>query len=177
MGMAALSARDSSVTMDFFEISTEQDRLADITFHAGYWFAEYLAVELRYTIGFHDDDMLQMDGGWSLFLKPTYRFDDEENKAYGDNYFSVYGLFGYGSVKFSGRNKLQGDIDSSNYKWGFGTSYTFRAISGSDDYPYIDKWTVFADYTSLGRDMDGIILNYPRQADLDALTLGIVYHF
>ena len=177
IGMAALSARDSSVSMNFFDITSDQDRLADFTFHTGYWFTKYLALELRYTVGFHDDDMLQMDGGWSAFLKPTYRFDDAENRAYGDNYFSVYGLLGYGNVAFTGRNKLQGDIDNSDYQWGLGVSYTFRAISGSDDYPYSDKWTVFADYTSLGRDMDGIILDYPRNADLDALTLGIVYHF
>lgn len=176
-GMAALSARDSSVSMNFFDITEDQDRLADFTLHAGYWFTDYLAVELRYAVGFHDDDMLEMDSGWGLFLKPTYKFDDAENKAYGDNYFSVYGLLGYGNVAFSGRNKLQGDIDNTDYQWGLGVSYTFRAISGSDDYPYSDNWTVFADYTSLGRDMDGIILDTPRKADLDALTLGLLYHF
>ncbi len=177
-GMAALSARDSSASMSFFEIEDGQDRLGNFTFHAGYWITEYLAIEGRYSTGFQDEDVIEMDDGWSLFLRPTYKFDDAENKANGENYFAVYGLLGYGNVSFSGVNKVVGDIDNTDFQWGVGVSYTFRALSStSESYTYRDTWSVFADYTSLGRDMDGVILDYPRQADLDALTLGVVYHF
>ena len=176
-GMAALSARDHRVSMKFFEITDGQDRLGNFTVHAGYWITEYLAIEGRYSAGFQDDDTIEMDNGWSLFLKPTYKFDDDENRANGENYFAVYGLLGYGNVAFTGVNKLEGDIDNTDFQWGLGLSYTFRAFYGAEDYPYRDTWTIFADYTCLGRDMEGIILDYPRKADLDALTAGIVYHF
>ncbi len=177
VGLAALSARDNSVSMSFFQIEDGQDRLGNFTLHAGYWLTEYLAVEGRYSAGFQDDDAIEMHNGWSLFLRPTYKFDDDENRANGENYFAVYALLGYGDVSFSGVNKLEGDIDNTDFQWGLGLSYTFRAISSGENYPYRDTWTVFADYTSLGRDMEGIILDYPRKADLDALTVGVAYHF
>jgi len=176
-GIAALSARDSEATLNFFDIEPDQDRLGNFTLHAGYWFTEYLAIEGRYSAGFQDEDAIEMDNGWSLFLKPTYKFDDDENRENGENYFAVYGLLGYGNISFVGVNKLEGNIDDTGFQWGLGVSYTFRAISSAEGYPYRDTWTVFADYTCLGRDMEGIILGYPRKANLDALTLGIVYHF
>lgn len=176
-GIAALSARDSGVSMNIFEIKNGQDRLGNASLHAGYWFTEYLAVEGRYSVGFQDEDAVEMDSGWSLFLKPTYKFDDDENRAGGENYFAVYGLIGYGGVVLNGVNRVKGEIDHTDFQWGLGVSYTFRAVTDTENYEYRDTWTVFADYTSLGKDMEGIFFHYPRNADLDAFTLGIVYHF
>jgi len=177
-GIVAISARDSEATLNFFDIEHDQDRLGNASLHAGYWITEYLAVEGRYAVGFQDEDKIEMDRMWSIFLKPTYKFDDDENRANGENYFAVYGLLGYGNISFEGVNKLEGDIDDSGFQWGLGVSYTFRAISTADSHgSYRDNWTVFADYTCLGRDMEGIILDYPRKADADSLTMGIVYHF
>jgi hypothetical protein len=175
--IVALSARDSRASLSFIDENDMQDRLGNVSLHAGYWVTEYLAIEGRYSSGFQDEDVIKMDDGWSLFLKPTYKFDDDDNRANGENYFAVYGLLGYGNVSFKGVNQLVGDVDESDFQWGLGASYTFRADSSDANYTYRDNWTVFADYTSLGRDMEGIILNYPRKADADAFSLGIVYHF
>ena len=176
-GIDALSSRDSSVSMNIFQIEEGQDRLGNFSLHAGYWFTEYLAAEGRYSAGFQDEDGIEMESGWSLFLKPTYKFDDDENRASGENYFAVYGLIGYGEVVLDGVNRVHGEVDHTGFQWGLGVSYTFRAVTDTENYEYRDTWTVFADYTSLGKDMDGHFLDSPRNVDLDAFTLGIVYHF
>ncbi len=177
-GLAALSARDSSVSMKFFEITDGQDRLGNGSVNAGYWLTEYLAIEGRFGWGFQDEDIIEMENSWSIFLKPTYKFDDDENRANGENYFAVYGLLGYGHISFKGVNHVVGEIDNEEFQWGLGVSYTFRTISTSDSYgSYRDNWTFFADYTTLGSDMEGIILDYSSKADADALSMGIIYHF
>lgn len=177
-GIAALSQRFTDVSPDFTDIINGQDRLGNFVLHGGYWITDFLAVEGRYSLGFHDEDAIEMDNGWSIFLKPTYKFDDGENRVKGGNYFSVYGLLGYGNVSFRGVNNTQGDVDNSDFQWGLGLSYTFRALSNTSDYTYKDNWSVFVDYTRLGKDMEGIFENNSiRNTDLDALTVGVAYYF
>ena len=176
--VAALSMRYSDVNRDFFDITSGQDRLGNFVLHGGYWITEYLAVEGRYSLGFQDEDVIQMDNGWSIFLKPTYKFDDGENRVNGRNYFSIYGLLGYGNVSFSGTNSISGNVDNGDFQWGFGLSYTFRELSEDSQYPYRDNWSIFIDYTVLGSDMEGIFANNAnRNTDLDAITVGIAYYF
>jgi len=176
--VSAYSIRFSESKLNFWDIEDEQDRLGNYVFHGGYWITEYLAVEGRYSFGYHDDDAIEMDTAWSIFLKPTYRFDDDENRANGENYFSVYGLLGYGNVAFGGQNSTKGNVDHSDFQWGLGVSYTFREFSPSPGYTYKDKWSISADYTSLGSEMEGTFENTDtRNIDLDALTVGISLYF
>ncbi len=176
-GIQALSMRDSEADLKFFKETADQDRLGDFTLNVGYWFTEYLAVEGRYTFGFSDADVIELSSNFSIFLRPTYKFDDDDGRAEGENYFAVYGLLGFGSVSFKGVNQVQGEVDNTGFQWGLGISYTFRADSTEEGYRYRDNWTVFAEYVNMGRNMEGIILDYPRKANADALSLGIVYHF
>lgn len=176
--VSALSMRFSDSNRDFFGITGGQDRLGNFVLHGGYWITEYLAVEGRYSLGFQDEDVIKMDNSWSIFLKPTYKFDDGENRVNGKNYFSIYGLLGYGNVSFSGTNGVLGNVDNSDFQWGLGLSYTFRELSNNSEYPYRDNWSIFVDYTVLGKNMDGIFDNNAnRNTDVDAITVGIAYYF
>ncbi|MEA2048515.1 MAG: outer membrane beta-barrel protein [Campylobacterota bacterium] len=176
--VAALSMRYSDVDRNFFDITNGQDRLGNFVLHGGYWITEYLAIEGRYSLGFQDEDAIEMDNAWSIFLKPTYKFDDGENRVYGKNYFSIYGLLGYGNVSFKGVNNTSGDVDNGDFQWGLGLSYTFRELSNNTEYPYRDNWSIFVDYTVLGSDMEGIFEGVSdRNTDLDAITVGIAYYF
>lgn len=158
LGMSAVSARDSSLDMDFTSSEIGQDRLANVTFLLGYNLNEYFAVEGRYTTTFSNEDLVELDG-LSVFVKPQYPLSED---------FSVYALLGYGSVQMDGVGSAKGrvDVDDSGFQWGLGASYAFG-----------DNYTIFVDYTSLASEMDGIYYNGARQADADALTLGLTYKF
>jgi len=175
--IVAVSTRDASVSMDIFYEAEGQDRLGNVSLHAGYEFNNYLAVEGRYSTSITDDDHVTMPDAWGVFLKPMYKFEDEEERAAGENYFAVYGLLGFGGMTIEGSNQYTADVDDTGFQWGLGVSYTFRTVSDTKEYKYKDSWTVFADYTSLANDMDGIFYNGATKVDADAFTVGVNYKF
>ena len=177
IGISAMSSRDASVSMDIFNVTPGQDRLGNISFHAGYEVNDYLAVEGRYATTLTDEDQVELSSAWSIFLKPVYKFEDDEDRANGKNYFAVYGLIGYGGVNLEGVNGVNANVDESGFQWGFGVSYTFREESNDKNYKYKESWTIFADYTDLLNDADGIYYNGATAIDADAFTVGLIYKF
>lgn len=175
--IVAVSTRDASVSMDIFKETDGQDRLGNASLHAGYEFNNYLAVEGRYSTSLTDDDRVDMPSAWGIFLKPIYKFEDDAERAAGEDYFAVYGLLGFGGMTLEGSNQSTADVDDTGFQWGLGLSYTFRTVSDSEEYKYKDNWTVFFDYTNLANDMDGIYYNGATKIDGDAFTLGVNYKF
>jgi len=177
VGFSAMSSRDSSVSMDIFDVTYGQDRLGNIDFIGGYIVNDYLAVEGRYVTTFTDEDRVELTSQWSLFVKPIYKFDDDKNRAKGEDYWAVYALLGYGNATFEGTNGANVDVDDGGFQWGLGVSYTFREHTNKEDYRYKDVWTIFFDYTSIGTDMDGYYYNGARSIDADSFTVGLTYRF
>ena len=156
VALSAVSTRDASISMDFFDPKDGQDRLGNITFIGGYTFNEYIGVEGRYTTTISDEDLVEMDG-WSLFLKPQYPVSEN---------FFVYALVGFGGVTMDGVNGSGVDVDDTGFQWGLGMGYSMT-----------ESFDVFVDYTSLAADMDGIYYNGALEVDADAITLGVNYKF
>jgi len=176
-GISAMSSREASVSMDIFNVTDGQDRLGNLDLLAGYIINDYIAIEGRYAFPITDEDKVEMNSQWSLFLKPMYKFDDDEDRANGENYFAVYALLGYGGVELKGVNGVVANVDETGFQWGLGVSYTFRETSHEENYSYKDSWTVYADYTNLGNDMDGLYYTGEGQVDADAFTVGLIYKF
>ena len=161
IALSAVSTRGSSVDLNFFSVEDGQDRLGNVTFNLGYDYNEYLAFEGRYTTTFKDEDVVEMNG-WSIFLKPQYPVNED---------FTIYALLGFGGVKIE--NYLPGrtfDLDDTGFQWGFGLSYSLKNLT---DYDFV----IYADYTSLATDMDGVYWNGDLQTEADALTVGLTYRF
>ena len=176
-GISAMSSREASVSMDIFNVTDGQDRLGNLDLLAGYIINDYIAIEGRYAFPLTDEDKVEMNSQWSLFLKPMYKFEDDEDRANGENYFAVYALLGYGGVELKGVNGVVANVDETGFQWGLGVSYTFRETSHEENYSYKDSWTVYADYTNLGNDMDGLYYTGEGQVDADAFTVGLIYKF
>ncbi len=176
-GISAMSSREASVSMDIFNVTDGQDRLGNLDLLAGYIINDYIAIEGRYAFPITDEDKVEMNSQWSLFLKPMYKFEDDEDRANGENYFAVYALLGYGGVELKGVNGVVANVDETGFQWGLGVSYTFRETSHEENYSYKDSWTVYADYTNLGNDMDGLYYTGEGQVDADAFTVGLIYKF
>jgi len=156
LGITAVNTRDSDLSIEWFNSVERQDRLGNFSFLAGYNFNKYVAVEGRYTTSFTHDEDIEMDG-WSLFVKPQYPVNED---------FSLYALLGYGGVTLEG-SKVLGivDVDDSGFQWGLGV-----------DYMITENVSLFVDYTWLANDMDGAYAG-GDQADVDAFTVGVNYHF
>jgi len=156
LGLSAVSTRDASVSMDFFDGKVGQDRLGELLLIGGYDFNEYIGVEGRYMTSIVDEDSVEMDG-WSLFVKPQYPVTEN---------FTVYALLGFGGVNIDGVKSSIADVDDTDFQWGVGASYTF-----------MDDFSVFVDYTSLASDMDGRYSNGATSVDADAINVGVNYKF
>lgn len=176
-GISAMSTRLSSVSRDIFNEKEGQDRLGNVAVLAGYMINNYLSVEGRLATNITDEDKVTMDSQWSLFLKPMYKFEDDEDQANGRNYFAIYGLLGYGGIDLTGTNQVKADISDTGFQWGVGLSYTFRETASDGNYQYKDSWTIYADYTMLGSDMDGLYYTGTDKVDADAFTVGLIYKF
>ncbi len=157
LGIAAMSVRDSSVSVDLFNPTVGQERVGNVAFLAGYNFNEYIAVEGRYTTSFSYDEQVEMDG-WSLFVKPQYPVTED---------FSVYALLGYGGVNLDGQSGILAlaNMDDTTFQWGLGVSYMV-----------MENVSLFADYTWLANDIDGET-TIGNKIDVDAFTVGVNYHF
>ena len=156
LALSAVSTRDAAVSMDLFNGKAGQDRLGNLTFLAGYDFNEYIALEGRYTTTIADDDAVEMDG-WSIFVKPQYPVTEA---------FSVYALLGFGGISMDPTTAKYVDVDDSGFQWGLGASYDFT-----------ENISVFADYTSLASDMDGIYWDGAFEVDADTFNVGVIYTF
>lgn len=162
--LTAVVGHDSSVGMELIDGTpgVDNDRLGNMTLLAGYDFNQYFAVEGRYSTSIFNEDVTEMSG-WSLFVKPQYRFDESN--------FKLYALLGYGGVNIEGVNNYFADVDDSGFQWGIGAAYAFG------EYMDNNNLAVFFDYTSLAYEMDGIFANGATQTDVDAFTLGVTYNF
>ena len=153
--ISSMSTRESRVSMDITEITDGQDRLGNIYVLAGYTINDYLAVEGRYAFNITDTDLVTLSSQWSLFLKPMYKFENEEDRSNGENYFAIYGLLGYGGTDIEAGNisptGIVTKVDDTGFQWGIGLSYTFREASYEENYKYKDSWTVFIDYVDVGK--------------------------
>ena len=156
LGFALVSTRDSAVNLNFFSVTTGQDRLGNMSFIVGYNFKNIMAMEGRYSINIIKSDLVT-ERGWSIFLKPQYPMSDD---------FKVYALFGYGGVTMEPENNSIVNVDSTGLQWGFGV-----------DYRITERSSIFFDYTSLASGMEGLYYNGALQVDTDALTVGLKYAF
>jgi opacity protein-like surface antigen len=156
LALSAVSTRDSAVSLDFFNVKSGQDRLGNITFQAGYNYNEYVAFEGRYTTTFSDEDLVKMNG-WSLFIKPQYPVSEK---------FNIYALLGFGGVSLDPVNNSGVNVDDTSFQWGLGLNYEV-----------VDNVFIFADYTSLANDMEGLYYNGALEIDADAITIGLSYQF
>jgi len=156
LSFSLVSTRDSAVNLNFFSVTTGQDRLGNVSFLAGYNFKNIMAIEGRYSINIIKSDLVT-ERGWSIFLKPQYPVNDD---------FKVYALFGYGGVTMEPENNSIVNVDSTGLQWGFGI-----------DYKITERSSIFFDYTSLASGMEGLYYNGALQIDTDALTVGFKYAF
>jgi opacity protein-like surface antigen len=92
----------------------------------------------------------------AIYLKPQYALGD----------FSLYGLLGYGMVKYTDLPKGTKDRKESSFQWGLGVEYLVR-----------ENISLFADYTRLydGVGLDGHIPNSDVYSDV--VTVGVSYRF
>ncbi|MDD2452021.1 MAG: porin family protein [Sulfurovum sp.] len=156
LGIAAVSARDTHASLDFFGEEYGQDRLGNLDFIVGYEFHRHFAVEARYTTSIAYEDIVEMDG-WSIFAKPKYPVTEN---------VTIYGLLGYGNVQMDGVDGVITDMDESGFQWGLGLSYMIN-----------ENFDLFADYKFLANDFDGIYAGSVTEINVDSVTVGIMYNF
>ena len=163
LGLNVLSARDADASLSFFSGKTGQKRMVGVALLAGYDFNEYIAVEGRYTTSIYKDDTTAEMSAYSIFVKPQYRFQDENGQL---GAFNIYALLGFGGVKMDPVNDSHVYADDTSFQWGLGVSYDFD-----------ESLTLFVDYTSLANGMDGTWSNGALEVSADALTVGMTYRF
>jgi len=165
-----------------------QDELGGLTAIIGYNYNEYLAFEARLSKSFFEEDYAD-EYHYSFFIKPQYRFRDEDN--YEDDYFTLYALLGFGYVNIEitdgntpGARELMGNtlVDDWMFQYGIGVSYTFI----DEDHPENDSgdWSIFVEY-NMYMDDNSItpsrLYDYnPNQYDrlsMNGITVGITYQF
>jgi opacity protein-like surface antigen len=173
----------------WFDDGTDtQDEIAGFTAIVGYNYNEYLAFEARASKEFFKEDYAD-EYHFSFFAKPQYRFRDANN--YEDDYFTIYGLIGFGYVNVEGTDgNTPGDptmvgetlVDDWQFQYGVGLSYTFV----DTDHPENDSgdWSIFAEYTMYMDDqsMDKTYLydynpNKYDELSMNGLTIGVSYQF
>ncbi len=176
-GISAMSVRDTSVAMNIFAVTGGQDRLCNAALLAGYAINDYLSLEGRYAFSVSGEDVIKMNNQWGLFVKPMYKFENDEDRREGNNYFAVYTLLGYGGIEINGTNHTLTHVDGTGFQWGLGFSYTFRETSHEGNYKYKDNWSVYAEYVNVGNAMDGLNFTGATEVDTDAFTVGVMYKF
>lgn len=160
-GLSAVVATNSDVSADFFEADkTGQDRLGNVTLLGGYEYNEYVAVEGRYTTSFTHETKVSMDG-WGLYVKPQYSASES---------FKIYALLGFGGITLDGVNGYTADVDDTGFKWGIGASYSLESYTDND-------LSMFIDYVSMAREMDGHFYDGALQTDVSAINAGLTYRF
>ena len=186
-GAALVYHTTYSTDQKWFDNSTlTQDETGGFMGIIGYNYNRYLAFEGRIHGSFFDHDYSETSG-WGIFVKPQYQFRDDENDR--DDFFSVYGLLGFGGVKVKGTD---GDTpahpedfgktiaDETSFQWGLGLSYTFVDEDSEDRSGDI---TIFAEYNNLMSDADinsrlyGYDPEYYDKLSQETLNVGLTYRF
>jgi len=177
-----------SSSYKWFTTTDTQDKVGGFSAIGGYTINEYLAVEARASKSFFKEDYAD-EYHFSFFAKPQYRFRDEEN--YEENYFTVYGLLGFGYVHVKGTDgntpanpTVVGKTiaDAWTLQYGLGASYTFV----DSDHPENDSgdWSIFVEY-SMYMDDESITPTYlyfynKKKYDklsMNGLSIGVSYQF
>jgi len=188
IGAALIYHTTYSIDQKWFDNSVQtQDETGGFMGIIGYNYNRYLAIEGRINSSFFEEDYSETFG-WSIFLKPQYQFRDEENNR--DDFFTVYGLLGYGGVNVKGSD---GDepahpsdvgetiLDDTGFQWGLGLSYT---LVDEDKDERSGDWSVFVEYTNLMS--DGAInsrlygyneLKYYTELSQESINAGLTYRF
>ncbi len=187
-GIALVYHTTYSTDQKWFDNSTlTQDETGGFMGIVGYNYNQYLAIEGRIHGSFFDEDYSETFG-WSVFVKPQYQFLDEEN-GYNEDYFTIYGLLGFGGVKVDG---YDGDtpahpedfgrtiLDETGFQWGLGLSYTFV---DEDDADRSGDWSIFVEYNNLMSDEDinsrlyGYDPKYYTELSQETINVGLTYRF
>ena len=199
VGLGVVYNQVFSTDYGFFDDSVQtQDETAGLTGLVGYEFNEYIAVEGRYNKTFFERDYSDT-AYYSIFLKPQYKFRDEENTDDDNGYFTIYGLIGFGNTQVVGSegdndyNAWPEDIgrtmmDETGFQWGIGLSYTFVDDEDDQYYHHPDTWSIFADIVMVVKDADITatkLYDYGSGEDntlydklsVHGITAGILYHF
>ena len=144
--------------LDWFSVTSDQDRTGGIVAIAGYEFNQYLAIEGRFNWGVITGDFSKNYQA-SIFLKPMYPVTED---------FTIYGLVGYGYVNIDGEDGWPDWYSGGSLQWGLGLSYDLN-----------EDWTLFADYTWLLHDEtpDQPFPSGSTDFSHDAITVGVLYHF
>ena len=172
----------------FDDGTNTQDEIAGLTGIVGYNYNEYLAFEARASVELFEDDYAD-EYHFSFFAKPQYRFRDANN--YEDDYFTIYGLIGFGYVNVEGTDgdtpgapEIVGKtlVDDWQFQYGIGLSYTFV----DTDHPENDAgdWSIFVEYT-MYMDDESMAPTYlydynPNKYDelsMNGLSIGLTYQF
>jgi len=153
----------------WFSEADAQDESIGISAALGYEFNPYFALEGRVLKSFYAEDYADVTT-YSLFAKPSYPVSKD---------VEVYALLGYGLVKVDGVSSGNGAatpgvniLDDSGFQWGVGMSYTLN-----------DELSLFIDYTSLmvdasiNNNLEATSLITYKKLSVDALTIGMQYHF
>jgi len=171
----------------WFQHAKTQDEIGGVEGILGYNYNRYLAVEGRIHTTFIDRDFSETYG-WEIFLKPQYQFLDDE-LGYNTDYYTVYGLLGYGGVHVDGylgkepghiKNSGKTLMDDTSFQWGFGLSYTF--VDEEDDDRSGD-WSIFAEYNHLipqapvYTQLYGYDPTYYDELSDEQLAVGFTYRF
>ncbi len=197
IGVGMVYNRTYATESGWFDNATPtQDQTGGLTGIIGYNYNKYIGIEGRISGTFWQRDYADLKT-YSIFLKPQYRFqeDDTQSDDYDDAYVTVYGLVGFGNshVEGSGGDNTysawpdvigQEIMSETGFQWGLGVSYTFVDI---DDGVRKNTWSVFVDYTMTANDADinSRLYDYGNGKDTtvyhklstDGLTVGITYTF
>lgn len=156
--------------MNFFNDNTDETlKSLAVTLQAGYVYNEYIGVELRYSKSVGD---VAYDKGNTAFANVSNYPTDSQNIAlylrpsYPLGDFTLYGLIGYGMLKYTDLPTGTNDKTESGFQWGLGAEYLIT-----------DSISTFIDYTSLYNDVgfDGHIPNSDVRTSMG--TVGLAYHF
>ena len=172
----------------FNDAQDTQDEIGGFTAILGYNINEYLAVETRVSKEFFEEDYAD-EYHYGFFLKPQYRFRDKAH--YEDNYFTVYGLLGFGYVNIEGVDgntpgapEIVGKTltDDWQFQYGLGMSYTFvdteHPESDSGDYSIFAEYTMYMDDQSIeSTRLYDYNPEYYDKLSMNGLSIGVSYQF
>ena len=145
------------VGLEKFEQNGNNDNNSlDLSLIAGYNINSYIAAESRAIISIANDNSIDYKK-FSIFLKPQY-------EIYKD--FKLYSLIGFGKVKANSINSNKTYSSKTSAQLGFGANYNIGK-----------NFTIFADYTYLGKDKRAKYENSPSILKSSSIMTGVTYDF
>jgi len=151
--------------------STTKEKLTGLgaTAQIGYSYNDYIGIEARYTqsvgkvaydkgttTNTNNSNYPSKASNIAIYAKPNYKLGN----------LSLYGLVGYGMLKYTNLPTTTRDRKQNGFQWGVGTEYSLVA-----------GLSIFADYTRLytGTGFDGHVPNSDVYSD--SVTVGVSYRF